>query len=216
MKKRFFSLILAFVFITSCTLISYASNGFNKAVFDNAPDVFVSKDEMTGELLAASESLLGDKGTIIPESGDGYVMVYSGVAITDDLNLDTIIFKYRADSWAFVDSVIIKIGNKRYKLENVDISRGTANTGLRGEDITIAINSKTLPMMADLIAHRDEEIKVRLQGEGRSVDFTLTDDVKNGIINIYNLFAAGGGTSKASLKTIDLSSSKLTVTVGQD
>ena len=85
--------------------------------FDNAPDVFVSKDEMTGELLAASESLLGDKGTIIPESGDGYVMVYSGVAITDDLNLDTIIFKYRADSWAFVDSVIIKIGNKRYKLE---------------------------------------------------------------------------------------------------
>ena len=85
MKKRFFSLILAFVFITSCTLISYASNGFNKAVFDNAPDVFVSKDEMTGELLAASESLLGDKGTIIPESGDGYVMVYSGVAITDDL-----------------------------------------------------------------------------------------------------------------------------------
>ena len=71
-------------------------------------------------------------------------------------------------------------------------------------------------MMADLIAHRDEEIKVRLQGEGRSVDFTLTDDVKNGIINIYNLFAAGGGTSKASLKTIDLGSSKLTVTVGQD
>lgn len=216
MKKRFFSLLLALIFVMSCSLVSYASNGFNKAVFDNAPDVFVSKDEMTGELLAASESLLGDKGTIIPESGGGCVMVYSGVAITDDLNLDTIIFKYRADSWAFVDSVIIKIGNKRYKLENVDISRGTANNGLRGEDITIAINSKTLPMMADLIAHRDEEIKVRLEGEGRNVDFALTDDVKNGIINIYNLFAAGGGTSKASLKTIDLGSSKLTVTVGQD
>ena len=50
-------------------------------------------------------------------------------------------------------------------------------------------------MMADLIAHRDEEIRVRLQGDLRDIDFVLTDDVKNGIINIYNLYVAGGGTS---------------------
>ena len=43
----------------------------------------------------------------------------------------------------------------------------------------------------------------------------LTDDMKNGIINIYNLYVAGGGTSKASMKKIDLARN-ITVTIGQD
>lgn len=215
MKKRLTALALVLILIVYCSIASYAADGFNKAVFDNAPDVYVSRDDMTGDLLAASESLLGDKGTITPVSGGGYVIVYSGVAISDVLNLNSLIFKYRADSWAFIDSAIIKIGNKRYKLDNLNVKRGTTNAGGKGEDVNIELTSALIPMMNDLIEHRDEEIKVRLHGESRDVDFILTDDVKNGVINIYNLYVAGGGTSKTSMKTMDMITD-MTVTVGQD
>ena len=46
---------------------------------------------------------------MIPETGGGYVQVYSGVSISDDMNLNVLIFKYHADNWAFIDSIIIKI-----------------------------------------------------------------------------------------------------------
>ena len=91
--------------MVSASTAVYASDGFNKAVFDNAPDVFVTKDD----LMAASESLLGSKRIVIPETGGGYVQVYSGVSISDDMNLNVLIFKYHADNWAFIDSIIIKI-----------------------------------------------------------------------------------------------------------
>ena len=215
MKKRLLALVTTLMLMVSVSTAVYASDGFNKAVFDNAPDVFVTKDDMTGDLMAASESLLGNKGIVIPETGGGYVQVYSGVSISDDMNLNALIFKYHADDWAFIDSIIIKIGNKRYKFDNINMSRDVLRDATIEEDAGLGISSSTLPMMADLIAHRDEEIRVRLQGDLRDIDFVLTDDVKNGIINIYNLYVAGGGTSKASMKKVDLGS-KITVTVGQD
>ena len=215
MKKRLLALVTTLMLMVSVSTAVYASDGFNKAVFDNAPDVFVTKDDMTGDLMAASESLLGSKGIVIPETGGGYVQFYSGVSISDDMNLNALIFKYYADDWAFIDSIIIKIGNKRYKFDNINMSRDVLRDATIEEDAGLGISSSTLPMMADLIAHRDEEIRVRLQGDLRDIDFVLTDDVKNGIINIYNLYVAGGGTSKASMKKVDLGS-KTTVTVGQD
>lgn len=215
MTKQIFALFLSLTFLFSCAIVSYASDGFNKAVFDNAPDVFVTKDEMTGDLIATSESLLGDKGIAIPESGGGYVRVYSGANISDEMNLNALIFQYHADNWAFIDSIIIKIGNKRYKFDNINVSRDVLRDATIEEDAGLGITSSALPMMADLIAHRDEEIRVRLQGDLRDIDFVLTDDIKNGIINIYNLYVAGGGTSSTSMKKVDLGS-KVTVSVGQD
>ena len=70
-------------------------------------------------------------------------------------------------------------------------------------------------MMTELIEHRDEEIRIRLQGTNRNVDFVLTDDMKNSIINLYNLYVAGGGTNAASMQIID-KVTKIDVTVGQD
>lgn len=108
-EKRLLALVTTLMLMVSASTAVYASDGFNKAVFDNAPDVFVTKDDMTGDLMAASESLLGSKRIVIPETGGGYVQVYSGVSISDDMNLNVLIFKYHADNWAFIDSIIIKI-----------------------------------------------------------------------------------------------------------
>ena len=215
MKKRLLALAAVFMLLLSASLAAYASDGFNKAVFDNAPDVFMVKDDMTGDLTAASDSLLGDKGIAIPESGSGYVKVYSGVSITDTINVNSILFKYYADDWAFIENVIIKVGSKRYKFSGITVDRDVLQNATIREVVFIDVTSKVIPFMTYLIEHRDEPVKVRLQGKERDIDFTLSDDMKNGIINIYNLYVAGGGTSKASIQKIDLVRD-VTITTGQD
>lgn len=215
MKKRLLSIAAALILIISVSLAAYAADGFNKAVFDNAPDVFAVKDDMTGSLTVASESLLGEKGIAIPESGGGYVVVYSGVSISDTMNGNSILFKYYADDWAFIDSIIVKIGNRRYKFDEIPVDRDVLRDASIEEVAFIDLTTNVIPFMTYLIEHRDETVKVRLQGSNRDIDFILTDDMKNGIINIYNLYVAGGGTSKASMKKIDLARN-ITVTIGQD
>lgn len=216
MKKRVFAVAIAFMLLlSSISTAAYASDGFNKAVFDNAPDVFVVKDDMTGDLSAASDSLLGDKGVAIPESGGGYVVVYSGVAISDTINANSLLFKYYANHWAFIDSVIIKVGKRRYRFDEISVNREVLSDASISEAAFIDLTSDVIPFMTYLIEHRDETVKVRLQGENRDIDFVLTDDMKNGIINIYNLFVAGGGTNKASIQKMN-AASKIVVTVGQD
>ena len=215
MKKRILSLALALIIVMSASVGAYAANGFNKSVFDTAADVSVKRDDMTGSLVAVSESLLGLDGTVVPQTGGGYVNLNMGVGISDSMNLSMLIFKYYADDWAFINSVIIKIGNKRYTFDNLSIDRDVFKDSTIRESFSIEITSKSMPMMADLIAHRNEEIKVRLQGRNRDIDFTLTDEMKNGIINIWNLYSAGGGTSSASMKMADIGSD-IDVTIGQD
>ena len=51
MKKRLLALVTTLMLMVSASTAVYASDGFNKAVFDNAPDVFVTKDDMTGDLM---------------------------------------------------------------------------------------------------------------------------------------------------------------------
>ena len=215
MKKRLSALALALMLSIVVSTPAYAADGFNKAVFDNAQDVFVVKDDMTGDLTAASDSLLGDKGVTVPESGGGYVEVYSGVSISDTLNTNSLLFKYYADDWALIDSVIVKVGNRRYKFNGIDIDRDVLRDASVRETAFINLSSNVIPFMTYLIEHRDETVKVRLQGQNRDIDFVLTDDMKNGIINIYNLYVAGGGTSKASMQKADMVN-KATVTVIQD
>lgn len=215
MKKSFSTLALVLMLSIAVSTSAYAADGFNKGVFDNAQDVFVVKDDMTGDLTAASDSLLGDKGIAIPESGGGYVKVYSGVAISDALNTNSLLFKYYADDWALIDSVIVKVGDRRYKFNGIDVNREVLRDASIRETAFINLSSNVIPFMTYLIEHRDETVKVRLQGQDRDIDFVLTDDMKNGIINIYNLYVAGGGTNKASMQKVDMVNTA-TVTVIQD
>lgn len=218
MKKRLVSLITISLLIVSLSLSTYAANGFNKAVFDNAADVTVTRDDMDGTLMAMTTSLIGEKGIIAPEGQDELIQVYAGVGITDSVNLLSIVFKDYSHDVANINGIIIKIGNKRYSFSGLNVSRDTlkgSGTYYIGESTTIELTSESIPMMTELIEHRDEEIRVRFQGTNRNVDFVLTDDIKNSIINLYNLYVAGGGTNAASMQIIDRVT-KINVTVRQD
>lgn len=37
----------------------------------------------------------------------------------------------------------------------------------------------------------------------KNVEFVMTDDMKNSVINLYNLFVAGGGTKEKNMSLIE-------------
>ena len=64
MKKRLVALITILLLVASLSLSTFAADGFNKAVFNNAADVTVKADDMTGDAIFATTSLLGADGEI--------------------------------------------------------------------------------------------------------------------------------------------------------
>ena len=56
--------------------------------------------------------------------------------------------------------------------------------------------------MNDFVKHRDEEIKVRINGTYTTLDFSLTDEMKSEILDLYALYDDGRGTRDANLRDI--------------
>lgn len=203
MKKRLLSLATALMLIASISTAAYAANGFNKSVFNNAADVTVNADDMTGDAIFATTSLLGTDGEL--SVGDGeMVAVYAGISVNSSFDLFRVVIQYYADDWAYIDGFIVKIGNKSYVFSGVEANREIASNGTIRESTGITVDSSTVPLMRELIEHRNEEIKIRLCGDDKNIEFVLTDAMKNSIINLYNLFVAAGGTRSSNMKCMDI------------
>ncbi len=203
MKKRLLSLAAALMLIASVSTAAYAATGFNKAVFNSAADVTAKVDDMTGDAIFATTSLLGTDGEI--SVGDGEtVAVYAGISVNSSFDLFRVAIQYYADDWAYIDGFIVKIGNKSYVFSGVESNREVASNGTIRESTGITVDSSTVPLMRELIEHRNEEIKVRLCGDEKNIEFVLTDAMKNSIINLYNLFVAAGGTRSSNMKCLDI------------
>lgn len=202
MKKRVLSIATALMLIISVSTAAYAASGFNKVVFNNAADVTAKVDDMTGDAIFATTSLLGADGEI--SVGDGEkVAVYGGISTNSSFDLFRVVIQYYADDWAYIDGLIVKIGNKSYVFSDVESNGEVASDGTIRESTGITVDSSTVPLMRELIEHRNEEIKVRLCGDEKNIEFALTDAMKNSIINLYNLFVAAGGTRSSNMKCLD-------------
>ena len=112
-RKKIVSLFLAVVFTLMIPMTAFATPGFNRTVFDNAQDISQSYDDMTGQWSYATESLLGEAGTIDLDEPEESVVVYGTAGISYKYDLYNIVIKYYARNWAFIDTVCVKIGNKR-------------------------------------------------------------------------------------------------------
>lgn len=202
--KRIIAAVIAMVLVATVSLSAFAAKGFNMSVFDTAQDVIVDVDDMTGKATIVTESLLGSDGEISVGYGET-VAVYGGIVATEDSELCAIIIQYYANNWAFIDSAIVKVGNKRYKFTDLSNNKDVCSDATIRESVDITVMSDVIPFMQDLITHRNEEIKVRLCGSEKDVDFILTDKIKDSLINLYNLYVAAGGTRKSNMKIMDRS-----------
>lgn len=208
MKKKIASLALAILLLASIPLSAFATSAFNTSVFDGATDITAQSDEMAGTFTAYPTSLVGVKSKI--STGiSSYVSVFPMVSSSDNFDMYNISMTYYAKDWAFINKIVIKIGDTRYILSNFYTSRDVRKDATIREYCSFSITNQLLPMMQDLIDHRDEEIKVRLDGSKGNIDFVLTDDIKNAMINLYNLYVIGGGLSKDSIDSVSSADSTI-------
>lgn len=70
------------------------------------------------------------------------------------------------------------------------------------ENISFVAKRETIGFINDFVKHRDEEIKVRINGTYTTLDFSLTDEMKNEILDLYALYDDGRGTRDANLRDI--------------
>ena len=99
-------------------------------------------------------------------------------------------------------SIIIKIGDNRYSFTNCETGLYPLGDSGFAENISFVAKRETIGFINDFVKHRDEEIKVRINGTYTTLDFSLTDEMKNEILDLYALYDDGRGTRDANLRDI--------------
>lgn len=198
LKKKIVSLALAAALLVSVPVSAFATKGFNQGVFDGREDIIVGRDDMEGQtIVLPSYDYYGSTCTWL--SPDAFITIRPGMVLDDDSDSFILTFDYLGRSFANLNSIIIKIGDNRYTFSNCYTSRSLTEDFLASEQISFFMKKETVGFMKDLSNHHDEEIKVRLNGSAQSFDFILSDEAKNCLLGLYDLYSSGGGTRETNL-----------------
>lgn len=196
LKKKLVSLALAATLLVSVPVSAFATTGFNQSVFDGRDDFRITYDNMTSQ---ASIAVSNSNQLMIPVlESSAVITVRPSIFLTDSQDAFLLMFDYLGVDWAGLNGIIIKIGDNRYSFSNCYTFQSVYD-GYASESICFYMKKQTLEMMKDLSDHRDEEIRVRLTGSSKNIDFVLTDTVKDTLLDLYGLYTAGGGTRESNM-----------------
>lgn len=201
MKKELVSLALVVVLLVSIPLSAFASANFNSSILNGRDDIIISVDDMTG-ITYIHPATVADGTMLVRPTPSTAILIYPDIALTDAGDFFTLQFGYHGYEWAFLNSIIIKIGDNRYIFSDCSTSGSVDNDGTVFETISFRVKNEILPFMKDFVTNKDSEIKVRLYGTSSSFDFTLTDNMKDSIRYLYALYIAGGGLSQPNFDLI--------------
>ena len=202
MKKKLVSLVLVAAAVFSMCVPAFATTKFKQSVFDEKRDeLIISSDDMEGRTTVYPFScVLGN--TLFWLDDSSYISVDPSIYLNDSFDLFKLSFNYVGSNLLGLNGITIKIGDNRYSFANCYTSRSILDNGKYQESISFFMKNETKRLMKDLNEHRDEEIKVRLSGSLQTIDFILTDGMKDCLLDLYNLFDAGGGTRDKNLHDI--------------
>lgn len=205
MKKKITSLLFAALLCVSIPLSAFATSKFDTRVFDGEEDLLVTSDDMTGEHFIEYSSLFRNSNmlTIIPdETAFSFVYLEPCIYLTDSLDYFTFQFLYIGFEPADLTSIIVKIGDDRYQFKNCRTASSVDENDIVLEQCYFNLKNETKSFMKALDKHKDDEIKVRLVGNQKSFDFTLTEEAVDGLLGLYDLFVEGGGTRESNFQNI--------------
>lgn len=200
MRKKLVSLALAATIMVSTSLPAFATKKFDMSVFDGRQDVWFSSDEMTGKTYVFPYNMgnTGESSNIYADDGSSMGASVS-LKITDSYDYYNLSFSRLGNTYMGLYEVIVKIGDNRYMFWNFSDTTSMFDEFGYFESVTVPMKKELIPFMNDLIAHKDDEIKVRLVGTSQSFDFVLNDTMKAEMLTMYSLFVDGNGTREKNL-----------------
>ena len=209
MKKRIGSLVVAVLLSVATAVSAFATSEFKVSAFQDVDDYQIDIDDMTGEISISIKSLLNESEFV---GTDDYLLAfYPMVTTNNDFDMFLFAVMYLGYQSENINQVIVKIGDNRYFFSDVELDMDGLpewytsmidSYGLVMELPVFIIDNRTIPFMQDLIQHRDEEIKVRLVGANREMEFVLTQAMKDGIIGLYDRYVMAGGTRQENMDLI--------------
>lgn len=203
MKKRIISFALSLIMLLGCGVLAFATSSFDRSVMRHGADIMViTEDDMEGEGSYAVKSIKDNALDTFSFDGgelEFYPMVYSD----DSIDCYSLGFTYYGSSPIYINDIVFKIGDHRYVFTDVNsYSCQHSSSGLYKEREILIMDSYSMTMLSDIAEHRDETIKVRVKGKKQNLDFEPSDEMKNGMIHLYNLYVQAGGLSKSNLSTL--------------
>ena len=204
MKRRITAAALALALTALAALPASASVWFDWSVFQQAEGICLIPEDAAGETYAMVDALAnGTDGQI--SAGEGTVRVIPAVETNEEMDLFGLVLDYRDSQARGFDQVIVVIGDNQYYFssgtspicQQTQLSDGTVC-----ETLTLLLDGQSVQMMEDLEDHREDSIQVVLVGSGGIVHFELTDAMKDGILELYDLYVAAGGTRQENLDAI--------------
>lgn len=202
MKKRIVSLLLTLALALVCAAPALAAQGFDVNVMRNAVDIYEMGDDMEGEVSFTIKSLVDNDGLILKCSDGSYQMFLPIVIAVDEGEDYCLAITNMGDSYRYINEVIIKVGDTRYTFTDLDVDRSHSLGEPYIETAKIILDSRTLTVIEDMVKNPDAEVKVRVKGRNASIDFTLSDEIKDGMVHLYNLFAQAGGLRQSNMERI--------------
>ncbi len=174
MKKQLALVItLLLVFIVSVPALAVT---FDLSPFENNANYEVEFDEMddTGEIALVDGGVIFGK---TEEDDEGFLMGDFDIKIIEDFPpVIRVTLLYMGEDWIFTDKVIIKPADTRYTFEvncDTDIEDGEIF-----EMATLVLTDESIQMLQDIVDNNLSEVKCRLDGSERDVDFNLSFNVE--------------------------------------
>ena len=197
--------------LTICLLMvsaqAFAAGSFNTSVFQNVSGIEVNTDDMKNatyiDLDPDTESWR--ESFFDPAFSDYYYCAFypsirinsSGVAVLRWF------CDFYGEDWAFIDEIIVKVGDNRYSFSDVDINRNVVDHGDVMEELGIVFGAEHLAFLEDFAAHcEDGPVKVRLCGDNYDVDFTMSDTMVKWLKTFITLYDEGGALNASYLSDV--------------
>lgn len=207
MKKRIVSLLMALCLICVCSVSVFAADGLDLSVLRNGKDIQYSENNQSGMAAYVLRSVAINE-TDIFYSNDGSSISFTPaiLAIKDG---STAIYnfniKFTSNRFLNLKQVIFVIGEKSYIFYNIPTTRKYPNntsSGMYEEETLLALDDGSIQIINDIIDNRNakgDPVKIIVEGANESFNLTLSNELTDGMIHLYNLFVEAGGTSKDNL-----------------
>lgn len=202
MKKMLRAAAAALAVCACLALPAQAAKGFDPSVLANRTQegVILNWDKTSGNSLTSmTPSILSDEKA-------GWAVAITPMIVSNEV-ADGYFwsFLYYGDEWASIESIDITVGGTTYRFSGLLTSRDKTDDGRCAETAQFAISPASGSFIADVIAHQSEKytVSVTLNGQKKSIAFTLPQATKDQLIHLYNLYAAAGGARSANMDAME-------------
>lgn len=187
--------------------VAATASDFDLSFFQGVDDIAIDTDEERGTSIVYIESLTDSSNTM--QVGEDTLMFFPVINVDQsgsDAYGSYLLYAYYEGAtkrfsgtpWPDFEEFTIQIGEKDYSFHVFEhtgrtFSDGRYSNGRVSELDSIYIDVNSMVLLQDIVENQDKEIRVDLIGKEDSIDFILTEPIKNGIVSLYDRYIMAGG-----------------------